>query len=295
MGDKMNINSSKRIYLSSHKAFYHSGLILFCMLIGLVVPASQAMADLLISPTRVAFNGKDRSKQIALINQSTETKTYKVFFRDQKMSELGQYTELTEEDTDYQTARDMVKFSPRQVRLAPGQRQTIRLSLRRPAGLADGEYRSHLVLEGLPNAETAKPNIKKKGVGAMLHARMAFTMPVIVRHGQVQADADLASFKFTPPPSKRDPYPQLDLEILRSGNGSTMGQLKVFWQENLNADPAQIGILNNVAVFPEMDRRKISVRLSEGRPKPGIITVIYAGTDEYKGQTWAQRQFKIAN
>ena len=46
------------------------------------------------------------------------------------------------------SAADLVRYSPRQVELAPGEVQTVRIQIRKPEGLKDGEYHSHLVFQG---------------------------------------------------------------------------------------------------------------------------------------------------
>ena len=43
--------------------------------------------------------------------------------------------------------KNMVRISPSQVRLAPGERQIVKLAIRKPKDLAEQEYRSHLAFK----------------------------------------------------------------------------------------------------------------------------------------------------
>ena len=112
---------------------------------------NSAQASLLVSPIRVAFEGRERSHEIVLINSSSEVKTYRLAWQEKLALPSGGYKDLTAEETvGYPSASKMLRFSPRQVTLKPNERQIVRLGLRRPKDLADGEYRSHLKLEALP-------------------------------------------------------------------------------------------------------------------------------------------------
>ena len=68
------------------------GLIL-CMLF-----ISHVKADLLISPTRVVFDERARSKQIVLINSGSKTMTYRLGWDQKKALTSGGYADLTAEE-----------------------------------------------------------------------------------------------------------------------------------------------------------------------------------------------------
>ena len=51
---------------------------------------------------------------------------------------------MTEAAPGEHFADGMLSWSPRQITLQPGTAQVVRLMVRKPEGLAEGEYRSHL-------------------------------------------------------------------------------------------------------------------------------------------------------
>ena len=59
-----------------------------------VLLASNASASLLISPTRLSFAERERSSKVFLMNTSSETKTYRLEFQQQKQLPDGRYQAL---------------------------------------------------------------------------------------------------------------------------------------------------------------------------------------------------------
>jgi hypothetical protein len=52
-------------------------------------------------------------------------------------------------------------------------------------------------------------------------------------------------------------------------------------------------MLNNVAMFPEVDTRRNAVVLTESAIDRGIVRVVYEGADEYAGRTWFDQSFRV--
>ncbi|HYR27816.1 MAG TPA: molecular chaperone, partial [Thermoanaerobaculia bacterium] len=104
-------------------------------------PQTQGgVGDLLVAPTRVVFDERTRSAEIALVNTGASTTTYRISFRHFRMKADGQLEEVTQPDGEL-FADPYLLFTPRQVTLEPRVAQTVRVRLRLPAGAADGEYR----------------------------------------------------------------------------------------------------------------------------------------------------------
>ena len=137
------INSSKVL-----AAFIRSLLTALCLLISF---NAYAMAQLMVTPTRVVFEANERTKQINLINNGTDTGRFKISFVRKNMTPEGGI-KVVEDNEPGLYSDEMVRFSPRLVTLEPGQSQTVRLMLRKKSGTADGEYRSHMLFQSLPDA-----------------------------------------------------------------------------------------------------------------------------------------------
>ena len=129
-----------------------------CFALGFVLMATGlyvfypkvGQASLTISPLRVVFEGRQRSAEVMLLNLSQEENTYRVGWIYNKMDEDGQYERVDQTLTPGYDVADFVLFSPRQVTIPPSGRQKVRLSLRRPPDLPDGEYRAHMIFQKLP-------------------------------------------------------------------------------------------------------------------------------------------------
>ena len=103
------------------------------------VPA-QAAGDLLVAPTRVVLDG-DRGTEVILNNIGSETATYRISLELRRMTADGRLEEVSEEQANEieHAAKAMIRYAPRRVTLPPNQPQAIRLGVRAPEGLPDGE------------------------------------------------------------------------------------------------------------------------------------------------------------
>ena len=150
----------------------------------LAVPfAHKALAQAMIMPLRVTFQNRDRMAEIVLINPSnTSAVTYKLAWLHRAQSEDGNYKVLEgplNPEFDPETA---ILFSPRQVTLPPGGKQQIRLSLRRPADLPNGEYRAHLNLQRVGASEARNIKTGKntpEGVTVKMGMNFGIAIPVM--------------------------------------------------------------------------------------------------------------------
>ena len=267
--------------------------LILCTGVLLGIP-QKASAQLLISPLRVVFEGRDRSATVIVTNQSNEAATYRLEWQEKLATPDGQYRELTEEDSTAQNASTYVRFSPRQVTLAPGERQQVRLALRRPADLASGEYRSHLAFVVIDERERRAARQQNQGNGAAIQVFMnlGFAIPVMVRNGQGTARVSLGGAEFNVDDLNRL---GLKVQLRQEGNFSAYGRMRIFWRQNQNSPETPIGLLQNVAVYPEVESRLATVLLDQQQVPAGIIRVVYEGADEYAGQTWIDQSFQIGN
>ena len=87
----------------------------------------------------------------------------------------------------------MILYAPRKVTLPPNQPQSIRINARAPQGLADGEYRVHLLFRAIPDARPVTAPAPTQGVSFRLTPVYGVTIPVIVRLGNLSATAAIAN------------------------------------------------------------------------------------------------------
>src|SRR5690606_39210727 len=110
-----------------------------------------------------------------------ESTTYRLALVNRRMSETGGFTDIDQPLPGEQFADEMLRFSPRQVTLAPGASQTVRIMVRKPSNLAEGEYRSHLLFSQQPQA-TGSNSIETrkdaKKIGVVITALIGASIPV---------------------------------------------------------------------------------------------------------------------
>ena len=223
-------------------------------------PASApGIGDLLVAPTRLVFEGRTRTAELTLLNIGSDTATYRISFNHLEMLESGELKEIEVPKAGAPFADDLIRYSPRQVTLAPNVAQTIRLQLRKPESLAAGEYRSHLLFRAVPPEQSIPANVVEKdparqasGFSIRLTPIYGVSIPLIVRHGQTSSKVDLSDLKVLP--GDGNAAPSVTLKMTRAGNESVYGNLRAVWIPAAGREQV-VGIVNGIAVYtPNVDR-----------------------------------------
>jgi P pilus assembly chaperone PapD len=249
-------------------------------------PADAGIGDLLVAPTRIVLDGR-KGAEVILNNIGDEPATYRISVVFRRMTEEGGLLDVDEPAAGDKLAEEMIVYAPRRVTLAPHQPQAIRIAARPPQGLPDGEYRVHMLFRAIPPAvpvAAAAAQEPVKGIHFQLTPVYGVTIPVIVRLGNLQATAAIANVHL----EQKEGKPTVALDLSRSGSRSTYGEVRV-----LRAgvkDP--IAIQKNVAVYTEINRRRVAVALDEaykGEPA-GPVTVQYVETFDDGSHVIAETQ-----
>ena len=252
--------------------------------IGAISPARAGIGDLLVAPTRIVLDGR-RGTEIILNNIGEEEATYRVSIEFRRMTKAGDLEDVATPNAEELAAQSMILYAPRRVTLPPRQPQAIRISARAPAGMADGEYRAHLLFRAVPKPRPiAKPGEEKKGVSISLTPIYGVTIPVFVRLGNLSATAGIADVQLT----KFEGKPAIGFELSRAGDRSTLGEVRVL--KPGVADP--IAILRGVAVYKEVAARRVTVPIADKYTGSlsGPVTVQYIGSAEEGGRMLAETQ-----
>jgi hypothetical protein len=225
-------------------------LALFTALAGLMAASAtvQAQGVLGFSPQRVIMDSRARSASLTLTNRGKSTASYRIEMVDVIYQSNGRVKHVRKAPAGFPSAKRYIRFSPRQVRLRPGQSQTIRVLLRRKARkLPAGEYRVHALLRTLPDVSKLKvPKPRAGAVAGVIGVAQAVALPIIVRRGKTQATGRIAALKV-----KGGRIAKLDLHLARQGNRSLYTDLKL-----KNRAGKQVNIVKGVAVpVPNRQRR----------------------------------------
>jgi P pilus assembly chaperone PapD len=265
---------SRWISLQTRTGFFHQplGVLLTggLMLLSQSFAAQPALAasELMVSPTRVVFEGRTRSARVTLANTGNTTGRYRISFVRKQMTESGELAEV-KEGAPGMYADEMVRFSPREVTLPPGQSQVVRLMLRKKGGLEDGEYRSHMLFQSLPDpAATSIQTLTNKS-GEKLQIQLipvvGVSIPIIVRHGSLSASGSLSNLKFHPTSDPKRPS-QLSLTLGRTGDRSLYGDFKVTFKPD-SGTPVVVAQSNGLALYTPNAHRTVTLNL---QAPPGV-------------------------
>lgn len=237
------------------------GLFLSGALASGLAGAQGGPGDLLIAPTRVVFEGRQRTAEITLVNTGAAAATYRISLVNLRMDDAGGTTEIdaASATTGERFADALLRYSPRQVTLEPKVAQTVRLQLRLLAELEAGEYRSHLLFRATPPAPAA-PEAGEAAAEFRVHltAIYGISIPVIVRHGETSVQATISDLALERPGAGA--APALRLRIHRTGNRSLYGNLTVSFVPAAGK-PRVVGIANGVAVYTPNSLRNAGIAL----------------------------------
>ncbi|MFO8021682.1 MAG: hypothetical protein R6U65_04385 [Perlabentimonas sp.] len=268
-------------------------LLAICILISGFGFQSMAQGDLLVTPTRVVFEGKKQKEALNLVNTGKDTATYSISFINYNMNEDGSFESIEKPDSGQMFATPYLRIFPRRVSLAPGEPQVIMLQYRRRADMVAGEYRSHLYFRaekqvnplGTENKDTSNLNIQLIPVYGM-------SIPVIIRSGIVDVGSSLSNLSIGTQPNLEQ---YLKLTINRTGNISIYGDIVIEFIPTQGKSMV-IGGVKGVGVYTNINKRNIAVKLNNTTGKPfsnGKLKVQFISKGEAKRTVYAESELNL--
>lgn len=246
----------------------------------------SAAGDLLVAPTRIVLDGP-RGAEVVLNNIGAETATYRVSLELKRMRADGSLEEVEPENATpgEQAMLDMLFYSPRRITLPPNQPQTIRLGVRAPEGLPDGEYRAHLLFRAVRDPVPAVQDPAgpaPSGVSISLTPIYGVTIPIIVRQGTLTATAAIAN----PRLESSDIEHALRFDLTKQGNRSVYGEVIV--ERPGAAEPLLRA--RGIAIYAERDSRVVTLPLSaeQAQAMRGPVVIRYIEDRDVGGATIAE-------
>lgn len=193
---------------------------LFLMLFFTFSLAATGFAQgLVVAPTRIVIEPNQRTTEAGVTNRTGRPVRYRLSIEDVVMGERGVTREVS--DIFPYSVKGMVRFMPKTLTLGPGQRQTVRLMVNRPAGLAAGDYHSHLMLNEIitpvASSPTTGPNPEAPSNGFGLDIGMSYStgVPLIVQVGQISSSLSLNGATMVREAGRAT---ALELSLTRRGN-----------------------------------------------------------------------------
>ena len=218
--------------------------------------ASYSQGNLMIMPKRLVFDGSQRAQEVNLVNTGKDSATYAISFIQYKMTENGDFVQITEAEENQRFADEYLRYYPRRVNLGPDEAQTVRVQLTRSSGLAPGEYRSHFYFRAVEK-QTAlgqEPESEAEGISIDIKTVFGISIPVIIRKGESTTQLEISDLQIS---ETEDRY-NLSMTINRSGNMSVYGNLTI---EHVSPEgiTTEIQKIKGISVYVPNLRRNFNV------------------------------------
>ena len=258
-----------------------------------MLAAAVGTGDINISPKRIVFGPNGRGATVYVFNRGTAPATYSIAVIDRAMMPDGRIEAIDDANRSaaeatvaarVKSAKTFVIFTPRRVTLQPNESQTIRLRALRPANLASGEYRTHLTVTAIPPEDvglTADDAVKPAAGQLAVRVVPVFSIsiPLIVRQGAAEVHAALEALRYAleRTPNGQQKVAFVSLELARLGASSVYGNIEVRRGDEV------IGVVQGLAVYPEIARRAVQIPLSTIPPSGTELSVVLVDDDTQPG------------
>lgn len=248
---KTEVTSCRRLVYTGLAAFAAGLTLLFVTTA--FSPEAQALK---VTLKRAVFEGPTRTATLTIINNAAEEQAYRLGWRYMRMTENEALVGVDDpkDVADLKPVDDLIRYAPRRIVIPAGGTQQVRLLLRKPAELAEGEYRSHFWIQ--PEAESVKfapPTAEQQEAAKtrpMVQIKMltGITIPVIVRHGKMSVKATMTDARVSRAADGKNM--NVGFTLNREGNRSLYGDLKFTCDNGVLAKQVK-----GIAVYTEVNKR----------------------------------------
>jgi hypothetical protein len=251
-------------YTMRYTAFFILLLTLGCLALSShEVQSAEGGSVLFVAPHRLIVLPTEKVSVLNIANKSSEARRYDLTLIDQQMDANG-VTQRVE--TFPYSAKSMVKFVPRRFSLQPGEQQTVRVMIERPAGLPDGDYHSHLLFREVPLNMKDKAQLEaerkaaegQKAVSFDIRTLYGIAVPVIVQQGKLIADMNITQPKIAAAADGKGR--EIAMDFIRIGNSEAAGLLKADYVQPGKA-PVPVIQPQWVRLYREVDKVSKSIPL----------------------------------
>jgi len=252
---------SKRLLL---KGSVFTGIIAFLFM-------QEAAASILVSPTVVFVSDKSPTGRITLLNRGDTPQEASIYFSfGLPVSDSLGNISVTFQDsavTDQRSCLDWVRAFPRRVIIDPGESQIVRLMVRAPKDLPDGEYWARIMVRS--QAANVQIPVSGEQDGIRTHLNMITELAIMFKYrtGDLVSSLELRDAYAT----VKDTQVEVMLDMVNRGNVSYMGMLEC---RLLDSDMKEISSnLRKLAVYREMKRRIDLEYIKEGFKLPYHVEI----------------------
>ena len=170
----------------------------------------------------------------------------------------------------------MQYLHPSKSPLKPNEKQTIRVAVRRPKDLTEGEYKSHLKFKIVPHLSIKaekEMDLANNEIGLTAKVYASYSIPVVYRVGEYDTNVSIG----TPEISRGEKTPNIliNFPITRTGKHGIIGLINVYHKDK-NGKETEIGNLGNANIFSEITKRDFTVITQQTNLSPGQLRITYS-------------------
>ncbi|HEX8671713.1 MAG TPA: hypothetical protein VF710_07480 [Longimicrobium sp.] len=239
------------------------------LLLALCAGTASRAAAVTVSPTALFIDSRSPTAMLVLFNAGTAPEEIEIGFAFGYPTTDAQGRTNTIL-TDSAPAGDpsilpYVRAFPRRLTLAPGQRQTVRVLVQAPAGMAEGEYWGRVVVRSRGGTPPIEQN--NGAVRMQLNVETAVATAVLFRKGTVTTGLAVngSVARLTPAAV------EAEFDVRRTGSAVFLGHLRA---EVVTADGRVVGRMEDEMAVYRALRLRYTIPLAAGAPRTGL-TVRY--------------------
>ena len=199
-----------------------------------------------VYPTRIILSDEATSSYVNIKNPLGNAQKFRIELAQFVMKSDGSMSKQTPIQSEL---LDIVKFSPKSVVIAPGEKQVVRLMVSALDTLSEGDHYIHL--QFLPEDEEASKNQEKR-TSFSLRAKIAVAIPIIVRRGTPVTAPKLTSLSAI---EEKDGQLTVDFNLSNSTKYFLTGDLDIYGL----ADKEEILLSKTSGLSSYLSERKVKM------------------------------------
>lgn len=224
-----------------------------------LLAAAGLSAQVLISPTVIFVSEQSPTGRLIILNQSPHIQeiTIAFSFGIPESDSLGNVTVKFQDSavTDPNSALGWISAFPRSMLIKQDERQVVRLMVRPPQNLSDGEYWARVMISSQRNDTPILTIDKEKQIGTQLHMVTRQAIMFKYRKGDLTTQLDLDRAVA----SLKDSTVEVMLDMANLGNASYVGMLHAILKDRSGQEIDRFDL--RLAVYRQL-RRKIDLSLA---------------------------------
>lgn len=260
-----------------------SSLLTFVATMGLMLMALgyqtsvHAAASIHFSKHRFIFDDGLRKDSLQLTNSGLDSARCRMSTANFLMTEKGPGKAAKPTDKTPYSAAKILRFSPRQVTIGPGNNQTVRIASRRKPNIKDGEYLSYLKIdcEEIPNANMTNDP------GFTVKPKFKYYVPLQVRVGKLTATTNFNNVQLI---NSNGGY-TVKFEQIRIGGRSIIGDIQIREIKSGNI----LGSVSNTVIYVPFEKKEYAINLTQ-RPN-GPLELLFNEDILTRGELNARLEF----